>query len=129
MDWMKVLQDVFQICIIPLLGVLTVFLVKIIKAKMNKIAADADNELAEKYILLLSDTITNCVIATNQTYVEALKDQNIFTKEAQIEAFNRTYTSVMNILSDEAKIYLTNIYGDLDKFIAEKIEAEVNKNK
>ena len=34
---------------------------------------DINNEKANKYIALVSQTITDCVIATNQTYVEALK--------------------------------------------------------
>ena len=35
----------------------------------------------------------------------------------------------MNILTVEAKQYLANIYGDLDKYITSKIESEVNINK
>ena len=125
MDWLKILQDIFSVCIVPLLAVLTAFLVIVIKAKMKQIAIKTDNELASKYILLLSDTISDCVIATNQTYVEALKDKDIFTKEAQLEAFQMTYDAVMNILSDEAKNYLENIYGDLDSYVKEKIEANL----
>jgi len=36
---------------------------------------------------MLDDTITKCVIATNQTYVDSLKDKNAFDKAAQEEAF------------------------------------------
>lgn len=31
---------------------------------------------------MLGNTIETCVIATNQTYVNALKDKNAFTPEA-----------------------------------------------
>ena len=78
---------------------------------------------------MLSQTITDCVIATNQTYVDSLKKQNIFDHEAQKEAFNRTYQSVMSILSEEAKKYLTEAYGDLSAYITAKIESEVNSTK
>ncbi|MGN1342622.1 MAG: hypothetical protein ACI4VL_05300 [Bacilli bacterium] len=40
-----------------------------------------------------------------------------------------TYNSVISILTDDAKVYLTSIYGDLNAYITNMIEAEVNKNK
>ena len=73
MDWMKLLYDIFNLCIIPLFGVLVAYVVKYINAKGNEIAANVDSELASKYIVMLTTTITDCVVATNQTYVEALK--------------------------------------------------------
>jgi hypothetical protein len=35
----------------------------------------------------------------------------------------------MDVLTDEAKEYLTALYGDLSAYITNKIEAEVNLNK
>jgi hypothetical protein len=78
---------------------------------------------------MLETTIVDCVIATNQTYTEALKKQNAFTAEAQKEAFAKTYNAVMAILSQDAVDYLTAFVGDLDLFIKQKIEAEVSENK
>ena len=78
---------------------------------------------------MLSDTITDCVKATNQTYVDSLKDKNAFTKEALAEAFKKTSDAVMLILSQEAKEYLSTIYGDLNQYIITQIESSVNANK
>lgn len=125
MDWVKLLQEIFYVCVIPLLGVLTTYLVQYLKAKGNQIADSTDNALASKYIKMLTETICTCVEATNQTYVESLKKTGAFDEAAQKEAFNKTKEAVMNILSDEAKKYLANIYGDLDQFIESMIEAQV----
>lgn len=125
MDWVKLLQEIFYVCVIPLLGVLTTYLVQYLKAKGNQIADSTDNALASKYIKMLTETICTCVEATNQTYVEALKKTGAFDEAAQKEAFNKTKEAVMNILSDEAKKYLASIYGDLDQFIESMIEAQV----
>lgn len=129
MDWMKMLQEIFYVCIIPLLGVLTSYLVSFLKAKGNQMAENANNALASKYIKMLTETICTCVIATNQTYVEALKKEGKFDAEAQKKAFQMTYDAVMSILSKEAKDYLQNIYGDLDTFLTNAIEAQVKNNK
>ena len=123
------IREIIEVCLIPLLGVLVTYLVKYINTKSQELEASTDNELAKKYISLLSSTITNCVIATNQTYVETLKKQGKFDAEAQKEAFNMTLNAVKALLTDEAKRYLSEIYGDLNTYITNQIEATVNQNK
>lgn len=129
MEWLPLLYEILQVCIIPLLGVLTAYIVKFINAKSTEIQHNVDNDMADKYIAMVTDTISACVIATNQTYVEALKKQNAFTAEAQKEAFQLTYNAVMAILTEDAKDYLAEIYGDVAAYITNKIEAEVNISK
>lgn len=126
---MEILAQIMEVVIIPLLGILTAYLVKVINAKINQISDSRKNELEKKYLNMLSETITDCVIATTQTYVETLKKQGAFTAEAQKEAFDQTYNAVMNILSEEAKEYLTTAVGDLQLYITQKIEAEVKVHK
>ena len=129
MEWMVILQQIFELCIIPLLGIVTFYIVQFIKTKTEELNANNSNEVLSKYIEMLSNTICECVIATNQTYVDSLKAQGKFDAEAQKKAFEMTYNSVINILTDEAKVYLTSIYGDLTAYITKRIEAEVNQNK
>lgn len=128
-NFLQMLQQIFEVCVIPLLGILTAYLVQYIATKKDALIKQNDNALATKYITMLSKTITDCVIATNQTYVDSLKAQGKFDAEAQKKAFNMTLTAVLSILNDEAKEYLTAIYGDLNTYITKQIEAAVNKNK
>ena len=129
MDYLGLIEQIFQVCIIPLLGILTTFLVTYLKTATEELKNKNDNETYKKYIDLLSETITDCVIATNQTYVESLKEQGKFDEEAQKEAFSQTCQAVLSILNDDAKVYLSNIFGDLEEYITQKIEDEVNINK
>jgi cell division protein ZapA (FtsZ GTPase activity inhibitor) len=126
---MALLAEIMEVVVIPLLGILTAYVVKLVNAKIEDINKERDNVLEEKYLTMLGATISDCVTATTQTYVESLKKQGKFDAEAQKEAFNQTYTAVMNILSEEAKKYLTVAVGDLNLYITQKIEAEVNANK
>lgn len=128
-NFLQMLSQIFEVCVIPLLGILTAYLVQYIATKKDALIKQNDNALAAKYITMLSKTITDCVIATNQTYVDSLKSQGKFDAEAQKKAFNMTLTAVLSILNDEAKEYLTAIYGDLNTYITKQIEAAVNKNK
>ena len=118
---MEILQQIFELCVIPLLGILTTYLVNLIRKKNEEL----DAKVSKKYIDMLADTITDCVASTNQTYVDALKAANAFDKEAQKKAFELTYNKIMNVLTEDAKEYLTTIYGDLEIYITTKIESEV----
>lgn len=129
MDWNFLLQDIVRVCLLPLLAILTNFIVKLIQTKRQELVAKTDNETAQKYLGLVSDIISKAVVATNQTYVDALKDKDIFTKEAQTEAFNKTYETVMALLTDEAKSHLTEVVGDIKTYITQEIEAQVKLNK
>lgn len=129
MEWLPLLYQILEVCLIPLFGVLTAYVIKFINSKSKELQNKVDNDTADKYIQMLTDTISACVIATNQTYVEALKKENAFTKEAQEQAFDMTFNAVMDVLTDDAKEYLTHIYGDLTAYISNKIEAEVQINK
>jgi hypothetical protein len=129
MEWLPLLYQILEVCVIPLLGILTAYFVKFINMKSLEIQANVNNDMADKYIAMVADTVSACVIATNQTYVEALKKNNAFTAEAQKEAFNLTYNAVMAILTEDAKEYLAEIYGDVAAYITNKIEAEVNISK
>ena len=130
------LGSIFEVCIIPLLGVLTTFIIAYLKAKKEQILANIEanktqeeKELAEKYLNMVEDTVAKCVLATNQTYVDSLKAEGKFDTEAQKIAFDKTLNAVLAILTDDAKNYLTHIFGDLNVFLSNLIESQVKINK
>lgn len=126
---MELVTQIFEVCIIPLLGVLTAFFVKWVNVKTAEIVNTRKNEIEKKYLNMLNNTISDCVIATTQTYVDSLKKQGAFDAEAQKIAFTMTYEAVVKLLTDEAAEYLNEAVGDLKLYITQKIESEVNLNK
>lgn len=129
MHYVEILTQVFEVCIVPILGLLTTFVVLYIKNKINALKATTNNDLAQKYLTMLERTVENCVLATNQTYVEALKGKNAFDATAQKMALEITYNAVMGTLTEEAKKYLAEATDDLPQFVTELIEAKVNSSK
>lgn len=129
MDYLELLNQIFDLCVVPLLGVLTTFLISFIKKKTAELTETSNNTKMNKYVTLLSQTIADCVAATNQTYVDSLKGENAFDKEAQEVAFEKTYKAVMQVINEDAAEYLTTIYGDLESYIRTKIESEVKIQK
>ena len=125
LDWLDILYKIFEVALIPILGAATVYLVTLINAKKDELLKKTKSEITKKYIEMLDKTIIECVLATNQTYVEALKKAGSFDKEAQKQAFKLTYDAIMAILTDEAEVYLNEAIKDLNTYITNKIEAQV----
>ena len=129
MNWSELISNIFQVCLLPLLGILTKYLVAFIAMKSEEMKQKTNNETAQKYLQMATDTITACVIATNQTYVESLKAQGKFDKEAQEVAFNKPLEAVLALMNDEVKEYITEVFGDLNTYLTTQIEAAVNGTK
>lgn len=125
----EMIAQLFDLVIVPLLAALTVYAVKWINAQANNLKTKTDNDILDKYLEMLANTVSKCVIATNQTYVESLKKEGKFDAEAQKAAFEKTYDAVMSIISIDMIDYLTEFVGDFETFLMQSIEAEVNANK
>lgn len=125
----ETLNQIFQLFVIPILGVLATFVVEFLRVKSKEIINKLDNDIAKKYTEMITNTVIDCVIATNQTYVEALKKQGKFDENAQKVAFEKTLNAVLGILTEEAKNYIKETTGDLNLYLSQLIEAEVNKAK
>lgn len=129
MDWMNVLEQAFELVIFPVISILGVYLVFLISSKIKDMKAKTSNETAQKYMDMLEDTITSCVFATTQTYVDALKKEGKFDAEAQKIAFNKTYDAVMKILTADAVKYINESVGDLETYVTNRIEEHVKLQK
>lgn len=129
MDWLAILQQIFEVAIIPLLGLATSVLIVFLKKKAGEVQEKINSNIYSKYFGLLTETVLTCVQATTQTYVDALKKEGRFDKEAQKKAFEMTYQAIMSTLKDDAKIYLKEILGDLDLYITNLIESMILETK
>ncbi|MBE6156096.1 MAG: hypothetical protein E7164_05050 [Firmicutes bacterium] len=72
-ELLVLIKDIFELCIFPLLIALSGYLIAFINNKSNALKENAKSDKEKKYINMLNSTITDCVIATTQTYVESLK--------------------------------------------------------
>lgn len=126
---MEILNEIFRLCIVPLFAILTAVVCKFILDKSAETKVKISNDIAAKYYDMLVQTVISCVKATNQTYVDELKEKNAFDKEAQLEALEKTREAIMEILSDDAKKCLEEIYGDLPLLVNQLIEYYINLSK
>ena len=98
----------------------------------SKVAKDAARTAPSKYseiIYGLENIVSKAVITTNQTFVNELKKQGKFDKEAMQEAYKRTYESIVASLSQSFFEYIDEENVDIDALLKNMIETSVNWNK
>lgn len=121
----ETLQQIANACT-PILCLLITaggaYLVALIRRETGKLQQELDNEIANKYMEMAADAVTQAVTYTAQTFVDALKAEGAFTKEKQLEAFNKAKDKTLEILGDTAIATLSEIYGDFDAWLNTKIE-------
>ena len=101
MNKVEIINQIIQTLVIPLLGILVTAAVRAINIRKEQLLQETESAKKQKYISMLADIISECVTATNQTYVDELKQGDAFTKEAQKQALKKTFDNVFTILSEE----------------------------
>ncbi|MEG1562553.1 MAG: hypothetical protein RR365_02310, partial [Bacteroides sp.] len=91
--------------------------------------ANADSTKEKDYITEIAAAVSDAVAAISQTFVDALKKNGEFTVEAHKEAAEKALVACLASISPAAKVFLEHLYGDINVYLANKIEAEVRKQK
>lgn len=126
MDIQTILLSALSIVITALVTWGTERLIALINTKIK-------NTKYAKYLADSVDIVSRAVKTTYQTYVEALKDKNMFTSDAQVEALNKAKDIAVSQLSAEMKTFIESNFGDVEKWLTSTIESVIydlkNKNK
>ncbi|MCH5256458.1 MAG: hypothetical protein J1D87_04155 [Lachnospiraceae bacterium] len=132
MTFNEMLNNVLYILIVCILPVLTRYGIRIAKAKIREINIIKETTQNENMSNIVKDALSDvmdAVLYVNQIYTDSLKANGKFDKTAQEEAFNRAYIEAMNMISNEAKKVINQLYGSFDKWLQLKIESAVNAAK
>lgn len=119
-------QDLVMYIIQTLCGLaITVGIPFLFTLLRKKIKDDKLNRIITRVENIVSKTVT----LINQTYVDALKEQDMFDKEAQKAAFEMCKEKVLQMLNEESIKAIAETFGDFDEWIRTLIEAYVRENK
>ena len=120
--FINILSCIVTVIILPLITLLGSKLIKWISKKI-------DDENVEKNLIKATNIILNTVKYVLQTYVDNLKKEGKFTKDAQLIAFNKAKEIVLSQFNEEIKSYIKDNFGDIDSWVDVQIEASVNNLK
>lgn len=126
---LEFLEHLLLAIITAAVPVLTTFLCRWLSVLYENNKAKIKNERVQAVIGQVTDMIIAAVETTTSTYVKQLKAENLFDQNAQKEAFNRTYETVKKQLTEESTQILTEVYGDIEVYLTNKIEQFVEELK
>ena len=120
----NIISVVVTSIVLPLISIAGAKLIQFINSKIK-------NNKAVDLLTTATTIVINAVRSVFQTYVEALKKEGSFNKDAQIIALNKAKDIALTQMTDEVKEYLVTTYGSLDSWLDTNIEATINilKNK
>ena len=120
----NIISVVVTSIVFPLISIAGAKLIQLINSKIK-------NNKAADLLTTATTIVINAVRSVFQTYVEALKKEESFNKDAQIIALNKAKDIALTQMTDEVKNYLVTTYGSLDSWLDTNIEATINilKNK
>ncbi len=120
--FINILSCIVTVIILPLITLLGSKLIKLISKKI-------DDENIEKNLIKATNIVLDAVKYVLQTYVDNLKKEGKFTKDAQLIAFNKAKEIVLSQFNEEIKSYIKDNFGDIDSWIDVQIEASINNLK
>ena len=123
------LLALLQAVIIASVPTLTAMACLFLKKKVAEISAKMKNTEGAAFLREATDAVCTAVTYTNQTYVDALKSKGEFSLDNQKEALTKAKDKAIELLSPDAKLYISQTYGSVDQFLTTKIEAEVKDQK
>ena len=88
-----------------------------------------NNKFEQTCLQNAANAVFNAVQYVNQTYVDALKEQDKFDEAAQRIAYNRALTAAKKALTQETIKFIKETFGDLDSYLKPMIEAQVRSQK
>ena len=115
--------------LIPLLITIITICICTITSKIAKNAAESAPSKYSEIIYALENIVNKAVITTNQTFVNELKKQGKFDKEAMEAAYNKTFNSIVASLSQSFFEYIDKENVDIDTLLKNMIETSVDWNK
>ena len=120
----NIISVVVTSIVLPLISIAGAKLIQFINSKIK-------NNKAADLLTTATTIVINAVRSVFQTYVEALKKEGSFNKDAQIIALSKAKDIALTQMTDEVKNYLVTTYGSLDSWLDTNIEATINilKNK
>ena len=94
-----ILTNILKVALTFISFALTYGICRLANAKTKQIVKYAGYEYVD-ILWKIENIVENCVIETNETFVNKLKEKGEFTKEKQIEAFNKTFETAYSELSN-----------------------------
>lgn len=123
--WENLTTQVAFWIITTVLTIVGGFIVRWVNAKIASIKDEKIQKILSGAVVIVGDGVKY----TYQTYVEAIKGTSFWNADAQKAAMEKTIDYVKGTLTPQAKAYIIENYGDLEAWIKQQAEVQINNAK
>lgn len=116
---LNIISVVVSAIVLPLISIGGTQLIKLINSKIK-------NQEASKLLSDATSIVLNAVRTVTQTYVDTLKANGSFNKDAQLVALNKAKEIALSQMSTDVKDFINANFGDVQLWITNQIEASIN---
>lgn len=116
---LNIISVVVSAIVLPLISIGGTQLIKLINSKIK-------NQEASKLLSDATSIVLNAVRTVTQTYVDTLKENGSFNKDAQLVALNKAKDIAFSQMSSDVKDFINANFGDVQLWITNQIEASIN---
>lgn len=129
MTFKEFIQQLMYLVITGILPFVTVYFANYVKSIIQKNSEKAENEQLQSLISYAGEAISVAVMTVSQTYVDTMKAQGKFDKEAQAIAKQMAIDKAKELISKEMKSAIETVYTNFDAYLDNYIETIVRESK
>lgn len=129
MSFKEFIQQLMYLVITGILPFVTVYFANFVKSIIQKNSDKAANEQIQSLINYAGEAISVAVMTVSQTYVDTMKTQGKFDKEAQVIAKQMAVDKAKELISKEMKSAIETVYSNFDAYLDNYIETIVRESK
>lgn len=125
----EILSNILMMVLIAVVPTISAVIVSAIKNVTNSLVEKSKSEITDKILIEISDCAQSAVLSVSQTYVDTLKAAGTFDDAAQKKALAMALAALTGSLTQSAKDFIVENFGDLTTYLTGRIEAEVKRQK
>lgn len=125
----EILSNILMMVLVAVVPTISAVIVSAIKNVTNSLVEKSKSEITDKILIEISDCAQSAVLSVSQTYVDTLKAAGTFDDAAQKKALAMALATLTGSLTQSAKDFIVENFGDLTTYLTGRIEAEVKRQK
>ena len=125
---LNILKGILYVIITVYGMAIVVRVIDILSKKLDEIQANtklAEYERLNSYIDVAQDAVETAVLSVSQAYVNELKKNGSFTKEAHYKAKEQAIDIANSLITSDVRNAIETLHGDVDTYIDNLVEKYV----
>lgn len=122
----EVMNLIETLVLAPLVIAISSFLIALIRQQTAKIEEKVKDDKVKRLLEIAENVVSQSVATVSQTYVDVLKKDGVFDKDAQQQAFEMSKDKIYTLLTTDTLQAVKDNYGNVEEWINTKIEETIN---